>query len=90
MKNVNPYRVVLHKKINRFETEIDFDHEISDGFGIPSIVVGCPLERKFRKYKGYNEYGEKVKGINFDECMDCEYFEGLGFGQEILCLYEER
>ena len=90
MKERKPYRVVIHRKINKFETEIDFEHELSDGFGIPSIVVDCPLKRKFKKYKGYDEYGDKVEGIDFDECMDCPYFGGLGFGQEILCFYIEK
>jgi len=89
MKRKTPYREVLYKKINRYETEIDFKHELSDGFGIPSIVVNCPLSRRFKKYQGYDEYGNKIKGIDFDECMDCPYFNGLGYGQEIYCLYEK-
>lgn len=88
MSRINPHRVVLHKKLNEFEVEIDFEYELSDGFGIPSIVIGCPIKDKFEKFKGYDEYSEEVEGINFDECMNCPYFGGLGFGQEILCFYK--
>ena len=88
MKKMTPHRVVLYKKINEFEVEVDFEHELSDGFGIPSIVINCPIEEKFEKYKGYDEYGEEVEGISFDECIDCPYFGGLGSGQEILCFYK--
>lgn len=90
MKGLTPYRIVLHKKINEFDFEVDFEHELSDGFGIPSIVINCPLEKKFEKYKGYDEYGEEVEGISFDECTNCSYFGGLGFGQEILCFYKKK
>jgi len=90
MRKMQPHRVVLHKKINEFETEIDFGHELSDGFGIPAVVINCPIEKKFKKYKGFDEYGEKVEGISFDDCMDCPYFGGLGSGQEILCFYRNK
>lgn len=90
MKEKRPHRIVVHRKINEFETEVDFEHELSDGFGIPAIVINCPLESKFEKHKGYDEYGEEIEGINFDECMDCPYFGELGFGQEILCFYGKQ
>jgi len=85
MTNNTPHRIVMHKKINKFETEIDFSYILSDGYGIPSIVIDCPLEDKFEKYKGYDEDGEKIRGISFDDCIECSYFGGLGFGQEINC-----
>jgi len=85
-----PHRIVVHRMINEFEVEIDFNHELSDGFGIPAVVVACPLEVKLKKYSGYDEYGNKVIGISFDECTNCSYFNGLGFGQEINCLYPKN
>jgi len=90
MREESPHRIVLHKKINKFETEVDFNHELSDGFGIPAIVVGCPIEERFRKYRGYDEYGDKVRGISFDKCMNCCYFGGLGSGQEIICFFNKN
>jgi len=51
------------------------------------VVVGCPIESKFQKYKGYDEYGEEIEGISFDKCMNCPYFGGVSCEQEILCFY---
>lgn len=90
MRKTQPHRVALHKKINEFETEINFEHELSDGFSIPAVIINCPIEKKFKKYRGFDGYGEKVEGINFDDCMNCPYFGGLGFGQEILCFYGKQ
>lgn len=88
MINNSPHRIVIHKKINKFETEVHFSHMLSDGYGIPSVVIDCPLKSKFEKYKGYDEYGNKIRGINFDDCIECSYFGGLGFGQEIYCFFK--
>lgn len=70
--------------------DIDYRHVLSDGYGIPAVVVGCPMERKFKKYAGKDEYGDKVKGVSFDGCIDCEFFEGFGLGQEIFCTCGKR
>ena len=87
---VSPYRLVLHKKSNKLEMAIDWTHELSDGFGIPALVINCPLSKKFSTYRGNDEYGEEVKGISFDDCVDCSYFMQLGFGQEINCLFRVK
>ena len=79
-----PHRITLWKN-----GDIDYGHLLSDGYGIPAVVIGCPMGRKFRKYAGKDEYGDKVKGISFDDCTDCEFFEEFGFGQEIFCTYEK-
>jgi len=87
---LRPHRVTLWKN-----EEIDYNHVLSDGYGIPAIVIGCPIERKFKEYAGEgeyageDEYGDEVKGIGFDDCTDCEFFEGFGFGQEIYCTYKK-
>ena len=97
-RRVVVHKVVVHKVVHKrvdigdeeFGVEIDFEHELSDGFGIPSVVVGCPIESKFsEKYKGYDEYGDKIEGISFDDCESCPYFGGLGYGQEIICFYKK-
>jgi hypothetical protein len=90
MTQSTPHRIVIHNKVNEFETEIDFGHVLSDGFGIPSVVIDCPLQSKFEKHKGCDEYGEKIRGINFDDCMECSCFGGLGFGQEIYCFFKAQ
>ena len=79
-----PHRVTLWKN-----GDIDYGHVLSDGFGIPAVVVGCPMAKEFDKYTGKDEYGDKVKGISFDDCTDCEFFQGFGLGQEIYCTYEK-
>ena len=86
----NPYRIVLHEKVGECETEIFWGHELSDGFGIPSIVINCPSKRKNKIYSGYDEYGDEVSGIDFDVCSDCKYFGELGFGQEIVCFHRKN
>ena len=58
-----PHRVTLWKN-----GDIDYEHTLSDGFGIPAVVTGCPIE-EVDKYTGEDEYGEEVQGISFDECM---------------------
>jgi hypothetical protein len=78
-----PHRVTLWD-----EDEIDFEHELSDGFGIPALVIFCPLEDEGEIYSGVDEFGDKVEGISFDDCMSCEHFDGFGFGQEIYCSFE--
>lgn len=78
-----PYRVTLWKN-----GDVDYQHVLSDGFGIPAIVTSCPNGKKFKKYGGKDEDGERVKGIDFDECMECDYFQGLGFGDEIYCAHK--
>ncbi len=78
-----PHRVTLWKN-----EDIDYEHALSDGFGIPAVVMGCPIEEEFDKYMGDDEYGDEVQGISFDECMGCEFFDGFGFGQEIYCTYK--
>lgn len=83
-KYLMPHRITLWKN-----EDIDYGHILSDGYGIPAIVVGCPLQKKLGKYAGKDEYGDKVKGISFDGCSDCESFEGFGFGQEIYCTYKK-
>ncbi len=81
-----PHRVTLW--ING-DGDIDYGHILSDGCGIPAVVVGCPMERQSKKYAGRDEYGNKVRGISFDDCIDCKFSEGFGFGQEIYCTYEK-
>ena len=78
-----PHRVTLCEN-----GDIDYNHILSDGFGIPAVVISCPIESEFEKYTGNDEYADKVEGISFDDCMDCEFFGGLGSGQEIDCIYE--
>lgn len=80
-----PHRVTLWKKGN-----IDYSHVLSDGYGIPAIVIGCPQEKKFEKFSGRNEDGDRVKGISFDDCIDCKFFRGFGLGQEIFCNYKKQ
>jgi len=80
-----PHRITLWKS-----GDIDYSHVLSDGYGIPAVVIGCPTEKKLKKYTGKDEYGDKVKGIAFDDCIDCEFFEGFGLGQEIFCTYGKR
>lgn len=80
-----PHRITLWKN-----GHIDYGHILSDGYGIPAVVIGCPLRKKFRKYAGKDEYGDKVREISFDDCTECEFFEEFGFGQEIFCTYEKQ
>ena len=80
-----PHRITLWKN-----GHIDYGHILSDGYGIPAVVVGCPLRGKFRKYASKDEYGDKVRGISFDDCTECEFFEEFGFGQEIFCTYKKQ
>jgi len=80
-----PHRITLWRN-----GDIDYRHVLSDGYGIPAVVVGCPMTRKFKKYAGKDEYRDKVRGISFDDCTDCEFFEEFGFGQEIFCAYEKQ
>jgi hypothetical protein len=82
-KREQPHRITLWE-----DDEIDYNHELSDGFGIPAIVVFCPLDSDSDIYSGNDEFGDNVEGVSFDDCMSCEYFGGLGFGQEILCSCE--
>jgi len=82
-----PYRITLWRKNEGNEIQIDFTHCLSNGFGIPAVVINCPIEKNFELYKGLNEYGEYVEGINFDECSSCKYFDSFGFGQEIYCMH---
>jgi len=84
-KREMPHRITLWEK-----GDIDYGHILSDGYGIPAVVVGCPRERKFKKYAGNDEYGDKVGGISFDDCSDCEFFQEFGFGQEIYCTYGKQ
>ena len=84
-KREMPHRITLWNN-----GHIDYGHILSDGYGIPAVVVGCPLGKEFGKYVGKDEYGDKVKGISFDDCTDCEFFEEFGFGQEIFCTYEKQ
>lgn len=86
-KCMMPKRVTLWKGNEAEGLEINYEHILSDGFGIPAIVRGCPIAKKFPKYEGVDEYGNKVKGISFDDCSDCQFFEKFGFGQEIYCTY---
>jgi hypothetical protein len=79
-----PQRVTLWKN-----EDVDYEHILSDGYGIPAVVVDCPLRKKFRKYAGKDEYGDKVRGIGFDGCINCKFFGGFGFGQEIYCTYKK-
>jgi len=83
-KCLMPHRITLWKN-----GDIDYGHVLSDGYGIPAVVVGCPLQRRFREYAGADEYRDKVKGIGFDDCIDCKFFQGFGFGQEIYCTYRK-
>jgi len=85
-----PRRVTLWKGNEGEGLEINYEHTLSDGFGIPAIVVGCPITEKFVKYEGIDEYGYKVKGISFDDCTNCQFFEEFGFGQEIYCTYAKN
>ena len=78
-----PHRVTLWKNGG-----IDYGHILSDGYGIPAVVTGCPIEKKFKQYTGRDEYGDKVRGMSFDGCTDFGFFEGFGLGQEIYCNYE--
>jgi len=87
-KCLMPHRMTLWTNGDG-DMHIDYGHVLSDGYGIPAVVVGCPLQKRFRKYTGKDEYGGKVKGISFDDCSDCEFFEGFGFGQEIYCIYKK-
>jgi len=84
-KGEAPHRVTLWKN-----EDIDYGHSLSDGYGIPAVVVGCPIGKEFEKYAGKDEYGDKAKGVSFDDCIDCEFFEGFGLGQGILCTYESE
>ena len=84
-KCLMPHRVTLWKN-----GHIDYGHILSDGYGIPAVVIGCPTERKFKKYTGKDEYGDKVRGVSFDDCTECEFFQEFGFGQEIYCTYEKQ
>lgn len=84
-KGEKPYRVTLWARGANGEMEIDFKHPLSDGFGIPAVVVGCPQAKQLDKYDGLDECGEKVVGISFDECCDCPYFDSLDFSQAIIC-----
>jgi len=88
-KGEMPHRITLWTSGDG-NIDIDYEHVLSDGYGIPAVVAGCPIGRKFKKYAGKNEYGDKVKGISFDDCTDCEFFEEFGFGQEIFCTYEKK
>jgi hypothetical protein len=81
------HRVTLWRKNKEGEMEINFKHSLSDGFGIPAIVVGCPNKKIFNEHEGLDEYGSKVVGINFDECSECQYFDGLDFSQAIICKF---
>lgn len=87
-KYLMPQRVTLWRNRDG-DIHIDYGHVLSDGYGIPAVVVGCPLRKRFRKYAGKDKYGGKVKGISFDDCIDCGFFEGFGFGQEIYCTYKK-
>lgn len=78
-----PYRITLWKN-----EEIDYRHPLSDGYGIPAVVINCPIENEFAIHQGRDEYGDKIKGISFDECSECRYFDSFGFGQEIICWYK--
>ncbi|MBE9513157.1 MAG: hypothetical protein IMY77_03785 [Chloroflexi bacterium] len=79
-----PHRVTLWEN-----EDIDYNHVLSDGFGIPAVVISCPIESEFGKYTGKDEYAEEVEGISFDDCMDCGFFGGFGLGQEIYCTYKK-
>lgn len=79
-----PHRVTLWEN-----EDIDYGHILSDGYGIPALVVGCPMEVEFDRYTGKDEYGDEVEGISFDDCMNCEFFDGFGLGQEICCTYKK-
>jgi hypothetical protein len=79
-----PHRVTLWKS-----GDIDYGHILSDGYGIPALVVGCPMANEFEKHTGSDEYGDRVKGISFDDCINCEFFDGFGLGQEIYCTYRK-
>jgi hypothetical protein len=81
-RKIQPHRVTLWKG-----EEIDYKHMLSDGFGIPAVVTYCPCEKRMKRYSGKDEYGDRVKGTSFDDCVDCEFFQGFGFGQEIYCAY---
>jgi hypothetical protein len=83
-KGEMPHRITLWRN-----GDIDYGHILSDGYGIPAVVVGCSLRKKFREYAGKDEYGDKVRGISFDDCIDCDFFEGFGSGQEIYCTYKK-
>jgi len=83
-KREMPHRITLCEN-----GDIDYGHVLSDGYGIPAVVVECPMARKFKKYAGKDEYRDKVRGISFDDCIDCKFFEGFGFGQEIYCTYKK-
>jgi hypothetical protein len=80
-----PERVTLWGENADGDFEIYFGHPLSDGFGIPAVVVKCPNERNFTKHSGLTEYGDKVTGVSFDECSQCPYFLGLDFSQVIIC-----
>lgn len=88
MKKEGPERVTLWRENEEGELEIDFNHPLSDGFGIPAIVIHCPIEAKFKKYSGIAQYGNRVIGISFDKCaQSCSYFDSLDFSQAIICKY---
>jgi len=82
-KCLMPHRITLWEN-----GDIDYGHVLSDGYGIPAVVVGCLMGRKFKKYTGKDEYGDKVKGISFDDCIGCKFFEGCGLGQGVFCTCE--
>ena len=88
MKKERPERVTLWRENEGGELEIDFKHPLSDGFGIPAVVINCPIETRFKVYAGIDQYGNKVRGVSFDECaQSCCCFDCLDFSQAIICRY---
>ena len=85
IKRETPHRVTLWEN-----EDIDYGHVLSDGYGIPALALACPIAKTFERYVGKDEYGDMVEGISFDDCINCEFFQGFGLGQEIYCMYQSR
>lgn len=85
---MRPERVTLWRRTKTCGMEINYSHPLSDGYGIPAIVVRCPIQPRFSNHDGMDEYGCGVEGISFDECIGCCYFGGLDLSQAIMCRYQ--
>jgi len=84
---MRPERVTLWSRTKTCGMEINYSHPLSDGYGIPAIVAGCPIQAMFSTHEGMDEYESRVEGISFDDCIDCAYFRGLDLSQAIMCEY---